>query len=181
MTSSLCIVEQIALYLGPPWKINRTGEPCHWRFEITDGTGRTLIFYDNYTLNGKFRVSGHFPALFTSPHRDDYKTIGVGISRPPKDIAADVARRLIPHYLEAFDRARATHLQEKEAAQNIKLIGQAIIKVTDGRFADQSRSGCTIYFERGKAEIRHNEEVTLELRGLSPEIAVRIAAMVSTR
>ena len=35
-------VEQIALYLGKPWKYSRLGEPSNWRFEIIDGCGRGL-------------------------------------------------------------------------------------------------------------------------------------------
>ena len=181
MTSTLCIVEQVALYLGPPWKFDRTGEPSNWRYEITDGGGRALVFSHCYSSTGKFQISGAFPRSRTSPHRDDYKTIGVSITRPPRDIAADVSRRLIPHYLEAFDRAAANHQQEREWEQQIELIGQAIIKVTGGRFADTSRSSRRIYFDHGTAEIWTGERITLELSNLSPEMAIKIAAQVSAK
>ena len=181
MTSTLCIVEQVALYLGPPWKFDRTGEPSNWRYEITDGGGRALVFSHCYSSTGKFQISGAFPRSRTSPHRDDYKTIGVSITRPPRDIAADVSRRLIPHYLEAFDRAAANHQQQREREQQIELIGQAIIKVTGGRFADTSRSSRRIYFDHGTAEIWTGERITLELSNLSPEMAIKIAAQISAK
>ena len=181
MTSTLCIVEQVALYLGPPWKFDRTGEPSNWRYEITDGGGRALVFSHCYSSTGKFQISGAFPRSRTSPHRDDYKTIGVSITRPPRDIAADVSRRLIPHYLEAYDRAKANHQQQHEQEQALELIGQAIIKVTGGRFADTSRSSRTVYFDHGTAEIWTDERITLELSNLSPEMAIKIAAQVSAK
>lgn len=181
MSSTLAIVEQVALYLGPPWKFNRTGEPSDWRFEITDGSGRGLVFAKCYSSKGKFQVGGTFPRDRTAPYRDDHKTIGVSISRPPRDIAADVSRRLIPHYLEAYDRAKANHQQQSDQDQQIELIGQAIIKVTGGRFTDRSRSSRTVYFDHGKAEISTDARIRLELSSLSPEMAIRLAALVSDK
>ena len=95
-------IEEIALYLGKPWKFSRLGEPSKWRFEIIDGCGRGLYF----TLYGdKFKIGGMFPRQKSSPWRDDYKEIGASVERPAKDIAADIMRRLMPHYLKSYESA----------------------------------------------------------------------------
>ncbi len=60
-------VEEIALYLGKPWKFSRLGEESLWRFEIIDGFGRGLYF----RLDGdKFKIGGSFPRHKTSPWRE---------------------------------------------------------------------------------------------------------------
>ena len=106
MSNPRAKVEEITLYLGKPWKFNRLCEPSDWRFEIIDGSGRVLFF----RVDGqKFKVGGHFPRGKTSPWREDHKLIGVSVARSAKDIAVDISRRLIPHYLEAYDRPYRFH------------------------------------------------------------------------
>ena len=72
MTNPQAKVEEIALYLGKPWKFSRLGEASNWRYEIIDGGGRGLYF----RLDGdKFKIGGVFPRYKTSAWRDEYKVI----------------------------------------------------------------------------------------------------------
>ncbi len=181
MLKHAATIEQIALYLGAPWKVNRTGEPSSWRAEIIDGTGRALVFWLD-TNKAKFNIGGAFPRNIAVAYRDDHKTIGVSVTRPPKDIAADISRRLLPHYLEAFDKAKIRFQEQQEKEQAIDLIAESLVKVSGGHISQHSSQGQrTVYFTKGQAEIYgHSQEVTLTLHSLSVELAIKIAALVCT-
>jgi hypothetical protein len=92
-----------------------------------------------------------------------------------------VSRRLLPHYLAAFERAAQRHREEQAAAESRELVQQALVKVTGGRVASHGqRSGRgAVFFEGGKAEVWSFGRVDLELRDLTPERAIQIAALAS--
>lgn len=177
MSSALSKVEQVALYLGQPWKFNRLRQPSNYWFEIIDGSGRGLHFRAD---RRKFSISGIFPPGMMSGYRNDYKTIGVSITRPAKDIATDIIRRFLPHYLHAYDNALIRYAQEKETQQRLSYIAQSLATVTGGRIAEHGRGARTVYFEHAIAEISRDERVTLDLRNLSIEQAIRIAAILQS-
>lgn len=180
MSNHIAIIEQVALYLGAPWKLNKLGEGSDQRWEIIDGSGRSLIIrLDNQKK--QFRVSGQFPRTKTSAYRQNHKVIGVGLTRLSKDIAADIARRLLPHYLEAFETAKTCHTEQVEQEQCIQYIAKSLEQVTGGRISSHS---CdrekTVYFTNGEALIfAYSNEVRLTFRSLSPELAIKITALVS--
>jgi hypothetical protein len=173
------VVQQVALHLGPPWKFNHLRRPSDWRFEIIDGRGRSLVFCHR---QGRFNVGGSFLRDRTSPHKGDFKSIGVSPARPPKDIAADVKRRLLPHYLEAFERATRRREEELAAARRLDWIARALMKVTGGhKAAYEHRAARAVHFEKGTARVWVSGSVELELRGLSPEEAVQILAFARSK
>ena len=98
--------------------------------------------------------------------------------RPGKDIAADISRRLLPHYLKAYERAIEQCNEEKAQEERLWLIVQAIKKVSRGWFNDHNRSNRTVYFENGEAQIRYAEKVDLKLYDLSVEQAIRVASIL---
>jgi len=169
-------IEQIALYLGKPWKVNRLRELSNWSMEIIDGAGRGLHFRVD---SQKFSISGLFPRCKTSTCHEDYTTIGVSITHPAKDIAADIMRRLMPHYLGAYDKAVIRYAQEQERQQRLTHIAQSLATVTGGRISEHGRGVRTVYFEHATAEIRSDETITMDLHRLSIEQAIRIAAIMS--
>ena len=175
MTNPCAKVEEIALYLGKPWKFSRLGDVSNWRFDIIDGCGRGLYF----RLDGdKFKIGGVFPRHKSSPWRDNYKDIGVSINRPAKDIATDIMRRLMPHYLKSYEAALLRYEQEQEQENHLALIAQSIVKVTGGRISDHSRARKTVYFENGEAEIWSSGDMTLNLNRLSVEQAIQIVSIL---
>lgn len=168
-------VEEIALYLGKPWKFSRLGEESLWRFEIIDGYGRGLYF----RLDGnKFKIGGMFPRQKCSAWWDDYKDIGVSVERSAKDIAADIMRRLIPHYLKSYDAALLRYKDEKEKETRLNLIAQSIVQVTGGRVPDHSRARKTVYFDKGTAEIWSSGDINLNLQRLSIEQVIRVVSIL---
>lgn len=180
MHNHIATIEQVALYLGAPWKLNRLEESSDWRWEIIDGSGRGFfIRLDNQKK--QFRISGQYPRPITSAYRQGQKTIGVGLTRPPKDIAADITRRLLPDYLKAFEGAKTRHAKECEQAQHIQLIAKSLEQVTGGRISSHSGDRQkNVYFTKGEAEIyAYSSDVKLTLHSLPPELAIKIAALVS--
>ena len=165
-------IEQIAFYLGSPWKVNRLREPCNWLYEIIDGKGRCLYFHFD---GNKYVISGKFPRDRTQPpYHADYKSIGLSIGRPAKQIAADIKRRLIPYYLASYERA-ANYYQEGQAKQEqLNHIALLLSRTSGGRVAENSRAARTIYFEHGTANLWSDETITLDLSRISVEQAIRI-------
>ena len=181
MPNHQAIVEQVALYLGNPWKFDRRDEPSSWRYDIIDGSGRGLYFWLE-TGKTKYKISGHFPNNKTSRYSVNHKSIGVSFTRPPKDIAADIARRLLPHYFHAFEKAKIRFCEEREQEQEIELIAHSLVQVTGGYIAQHYGCGQkTVYFNNGEAQIYgYSREVNLKLSNLTAEQAIKIAALVST-
>lgn len=168
-------IEEIALYLGKPWKFSRLGEPSNWRFEIIDGCGRGLYFR---LEKKRFKISGMFPRQKCRAWHEDYKDIGVSAERSAKDIASDINRRLIPHYLKAYDAALLRYNEERRKTEHLNLIAQSIVTVTQGRIADHSRARRTVYFEKGTAEIWSSGDINLNLNRLPIEKVIQILAML---
>lgn len=175
MSSERAIIEQIAFYLGRPWKFNAR-EMSTWQYQIIDGAGKCLYFRME---NNRFRISGSFPPNRTSPYHRDHLTITVSMQRNPKDIAADISRRLIPHYCKAFDNAAEQFKIEKDQEKQNFYIATLIKKVSNGRYIDHDKRNPTIYFNKGQAKIAYNETIDLRLHGLSAEQAIKILAIVA--
>lgn len=173
MTGPRAKVEEIALYLGAPWKFNRLGAPSDWRFEIIDGAGRGLFFRLD---KDKFRISGAFPRNRTSLYHTQIPRIGVSHSRPAKAIAADIQRRLIPAYLKSYAAAAEKYQAEQEQERQLDIIAEMIRKASNGRCINERNSDRRIYFDKGEARFWNDQKIHLTLRDLSVEQAVKILA-----
>ncbi len=167
-------IEEIALYMGKPWKFSRL-EPSNWRFEIIDGMGRGFILRPE---KDRLKICGMFPRHKCTACSADYKTIGVSIKRHSKDIAAEIQRRLLPDYLKSYEAALLRYTQEQEKNEHLRLIAHTIAHVAHGRIAEQSRAHKTVYFEHGEAQIWSGGEVTLHLKRLSVTQALRIIGLL---
>lgn len=175
MASPALHIEQIALYLGRPWKVNRLREPSSWSHEIIDGTGRGLHF----RVDGeRFIISGLFPRNKTSHINGAYRSIGVSIKRPAKAIAADIMRRLLPCYVEFYAKAVKHYSQEQEKQTRLSHIATLLARRTGGRVADNSCAARTVYFTHGTAELWSDETITLALSRVSVEQAIQIAEVL---
>ncbi len=168
-------VEEIALYLGKPWKYSRLGEPSNWRYEIIDGCGRGLYFR---LEKERFKIGGLFPRKKCIAYHDDYKEISVNLHRNSKCIAADISRRLLPAYLKAYETALLRCNEERAKAEHLHLIARAITQVTQGRISDHSRVRKTVYFDKGTAEIWSSGDINLELNRLSITQVIRIVSLL---
>jgi len=171
------LIQQVALYLGKPWKFNRRAETAYNRYEIIDGGGRALVLVKDYR-KPRFSVYGRFPHTITSAYLRDYKSISFAASRAPKAIAADISRRFLPHYVAAFAEARQMLLQEQAEDEERTQIARLLAQVSKGRegcHSSNSRSR-TVYFSDGAAEVISAQRVDLKLSSLSADEAIRILA-----
>jgi len=168
-------IEEIALYMGKPWKFSRL-EPSNWRFEIIDGMGRGFILRPE---KDRLKICGMFPRHKCTPYSADYQTIGVSMARPSKDIAAEIKRRLLPDYLKSYDAALLRRAEEEQKNEHLNLIAQSIAQVSKGRIADQGRSSGTVYFEHGEAQIWLSGDITLNLKRLSVTQVLRIIGVLN--
>ena len=161
--------------MDKPWKFNRLGELSPWRFKIIDGHGRAICLRVD---KNRFQIHGIFLNGRALVWNKNYKTIGVSIARPAKDIAADIKRRLLPHYLEAFEEAIARYQEEQAKEDNLNYIAASLQKVTGGRIADHGRSSRTVFFDNGAAEIWSTDEIEMTFHRLIPEEAIRLVGFL---
>jgi hypothetical protein len=166
------IVQKVALYLGPPWRFKHRYQ-SDWRFEVIGERGQKLIFLKD---KDRFRILGAPPKGARHYHCAGYNPIGVNARRPPKDIAADITRRLLPGYFKAFENSLQRHKAEQAKEQTLEHIIRAFCKVTGGRKGYGGRSGRAVYFEDGEADFWGDKRIDLKLRDLTPEQAIKIAA-----
>lgn len=169
--------ELIALHLGRPWKFNALDEPSDHCFELIDGEGRSLFFRKEYGSAKKYRIHGTFKAAKTGRHSRKCPSIGVSYERDAKAIARDVARRLLPEYLIAFDNAVLDYHDAQAREAKKELVKQALLKVTGGYCV--AHRGDSVFFKDGEARCIGGVRVDLELKDLTPDQAIRIAAMVT--
>lgn len=168
-------MEEIALYLGKPWKYSRL-EPSNWRFEIIDGMGRGFILRPD---KGRLKISGMFPRHKCTVYSSDYQTIGVSMARHSKGIAAEIKRRLLPDYLKSYETALLRYAEERQKDEHLRLLAESILKVSQGRIAGQNRAQKTVYFEHGEAQIWLSGDITLNLKRLSVTQASRIIGVLN--
>lgn len=168
-------IEEIAFYMGKPWKYSRL-EPSNWRFEIIDGSGRGFVLRPE---KDRLKICGMFPCHKCTPYSADYQTIGVSMNRRSKDIAAEIKRRLLPHYLKSYETALLRRADEEQKDQHLCLIAESILKVSHGRIAEQNRAQKTVYFEHGEAQIWSSGDITLNLKRLSVTQALRIIGVLN--
>ena len=168
-------IEEIALYLGRPWKYSRLGEPSDWRFEVIDGYGRSLCFR---LEKERLKIIGLFPPDRCIAYRDDYKEISVNIRRSAKDIAKDISRRLLPDYLKSYESALLRYKQEQKRNEHLDLIAHSIMQVTQGKILDYSRASRTVCFDKGTVEIWSSGDINLNIRCLSVTQAMQIISLL---
>lgn len=175
MNDYQALFEQVALYLGAPWKYNHLTENSFNRYEVIDGSGRELFFVKDWK-HPRFKLHGKFPCRYCLT----CKAIGFSAERPPKDIAADIMRRFMPRYLIAYEKALIEFTRRRNEEKRINEIALCVAKVTqgsvDGHFKGSAQRH--VYFSSGKAEIYGlSDSIALTLNNLSPEAAIKIAAL----
>lgn len=177
MNDYRALVQEVALYLGQPWKYNflkYQGER-EWRAEIIDGTGRGLFF--SYDEKGRFEISGQFPRDRT--RYGSREKIGVSTHRTAKSIAQDIERRLLPDYLAAYEEARKRYLEEQKKEQQARFRVQSVATALNGTPGkDHYNSFDCVNFEGGTAVFNYRGSVDLNMRNLTIEEAVQVASVL---
>lgn len=172
------IIEQVALYLGRPWKFNHLEQESCWQRQIVDGQGRALIISRQYNSE-RFKISGKFDRLFTEPLHSDYNSIGISFTRHPKVIAADIQRRLLPNYLEAYNHARQRYIETQAKLERINNVTHLLSKASNGRIISDGAIQKRICFTNGEMTLYgYSEEISLSLHSLSVEDVIKMLAVL---
>ena len=176
MREHQAIIEQVALYLGRPWKFNHLEQESSWQRQIIDGQGRALIFSHQYNSE-RFKISGKFDRRFTEPLHSDYHSIGVSFTRHPKAIAADIQRRLLPNYLKAYDQARQRYIDNQSKIERINHMAHLLSKASNGCIISDGATQKRICFTNGEMTFYgSSEELSLSLHSLSVEDVLKVLA-----
>ena len=88
---------EVLKYL-PGWKLDPSYRHHTWCSGLIDGAGHGLHF-NAVRTKGRLYIGGRFKDEYR-PDRCEHIT--VARNRPPEKIAADIQRRLLPWYLEAY-------------------------------------------------------------------------------
>jgi hypothetical protein len=95
----------------PGWQLDPANRDNTWYSAIMDGTGRG-IYFNAVRMRGRLYLSGRFNDNCRPEHCEH---ISVSRNRPARAIAADIQRRFLPWYLEAF-AAQEVAIKAEEAA-----------------------------------------------------------------
>lgn len=159
--------------MGKPWKFNEL-KSRDWIFQIIDGTGRGLYLAPR---QGKFVISGIYKKGKASFRPYSSPTINCSISRPAKDIAADIERRFFPDYEVSYQEALERFQEKKTQDQKLDLIAQAFIKVTGGSLLQHHRSCRAVHTDNAVIEIWSEDSITVEIRNMNVDEAITLAAV----
>jgi hypothetical protein len=131
----------------------------------------------------RLAISGVFPR---GAHGEDYGpsgygneqrlTIHVGTERPPKAIAAEITRRLLPTYLKQYATALERKAADEQARATADALAERLASILGEPVSDSHRNG-----ERGvrlyrgdwygDVTVGHGGSVTIDLRSLPAGIA----------
>ena len=109
--------------------------------------------------------------------RQDNPHVGVGISRGGQALAGEITRRLLPGYRAVYDKTLA--FQAEQAADRLRM--RALVHRIAYAFPgmDVVRDA-TVYPGNGYFRVNDGgRSVTVELRAVSPELAVRVARLLA--
>jgi hypothetical protein len=157
----------------PDWRLDPAYGKDTWRAVLIDGTGKGI--HVNATREkGRLCLSGIWPV--DSEHQQhrpkECKRITIARDRPPEKIAADIQRRFLPWYVNAYteqveevNRQNARRKQQQEvAAELAALLGQTAWRA--------DRDPNEIFAHGLTVQVHHGgEDVSIELRYTNIKVA----------
>jgi hypothetical protein len=173
----------------------RTGQP--WRPSEGDDYGRhfaavelatdpecRITFNDTWS-KGKLAVRGRYPrhaGTHYPDQREQAPTINIGAGKSPEQVAADVARRLLPAYLKSYAAGRQRLQESKDydarraalAADLAARCGEQAPSHTPHRFSTYRGEGAYVR----SCEAWADDTCTIELNHVAADLARRIIALV---
>lgn len=202
ITDSRPIFRQIIAALGPGWTAHADGNPS----EPDSNYNKTHMIAQNGVLklslyapdgwpkkdNELYRISGIYARYSDNScaHRpSDYYSINISRKKTPAQIAREVHRRLLPAYApkahEIAEKVQLFTLKEDRQKATEEMIAAALNAPLDemntGKRGDRRVRIATYYHSSlpyGKAAVRFNGSVSMELINLDAETAIEIAQIV---
>ena len=163
--------------------ISKEYPDCNWHLIREDGL-RLFIARPGWRAKGKYTISashdqhnGQFVTVYANGSKLDSPSIGVSETKTPQQIAADIARRLIPDataYFEAYKIQfakwdEATNAQAKSYRTICKMFG--LTPDESPRHGNRPRG----YFTAGSFYVNAGGSVEFSLYSLEPDKAAKLA------
>lgn len=159
-----------------------------WLVELV-GPYPECIYISNDSKKGRVQVKGSYAVEGVNwynhaPYQEDMPSITCAFSRGALAIAKDVNRRLLPPYREFIDKVHKRYLAYKKSIEDKQAVmlklsnafGGKVYgsednpRVDFGRYGDNKPSGTAKHYYEG--------HLTLELRDLTPQTAVKVAEVL---
>lgn len=158
------------------------------RFDDT-GTFGLMLNFDGWRMEGKLRVSGLQPRYRTGQTATGgQSSIQCTYGRGTAAAAKDIQRRFLPDYLDAHRKALATIAETHSKWDTLNNAARALAKALgvsddaiDHRDVYQPRVLIPCKARLASGEMRVTDggrEVTVELRWVPVELALRVAAVI---
>lgn len=185
------LAREIAPALGDGWTVDDDREPYDWAAFINGPNGATVrIGVDRYGSpeSGKVECYAFLPNGSRDVLRYDENgrhVINVSESRGAAVIAREIARRLLPAYLEQLADVNGRIARQNAAAtlraETIESLARDFkgSVASNGHKPNEARFGHGSRDYYGSVEIRHDSKsVDLEIHGLPVDLARKIAAIL---
>ena len=155
---------------------------------------RVTICYDA-SAGGRYRLRGIYPSDGGTPggpryygvtrfDEDPKDTITVSAKRGPPIAARDIARRLLPRYLELYEKCRERACELENARKRIHKRAEGLAEACGGRIREDAPGELVVYESFSSSgpgvaiKIHAEEDIDIELRRVPYSLAVRIARLV---
>lgn len=142
------LVQQVCQHLPGRWRYDKASNERSDRWVRLLGAveGLALLFrcdfYSNTRGKGRVAISGDYPpdAYRQGLLRDAPKAITVALSRGPEKIAAEVQRRVLPDYLDRFEKVKNQVDAQHKLAETNRAAARHIAKALHDDFRDSGSS-----------------------------------------
>ncbi len=167
--------------LLPGWSLDwdPVDRPRYALFTNTEGAG-LYVELDRRKNPARLVVTGrYYPPFYPRP--ENRVRITVSSARPIADIAADVQRRFVPRYLEAYSQVRERQRLAEEAERHEAAILAELAAILDERVSDDEvirySNGRTGHYVYVRVEVARNR-VKINLSGLPVATAREICRLL---
>lgn len=194
--------EQLATSLEPlldGWRVDlgtdAAGERYDWVDLVRGDGARVRLTVGGFRAEGRVTLRGCWPRYRNGNGYSGGKShaITCDASRPPAAIAREIARRLLPAYLPAYEEARRWVAEHEEHADEAHAVAARIAAVVGGELAEsKSRPGEQVRIRREPRAVYRLHvspaydgvdglkptRVSFEVHDLDPETAAQVLALI---
>lgn len=179
------LAAEVCTHLGTTWKPIATD--LEHLAKIGNDQGHVILICTTWNGPGRLNISGQYPrgkgndcyGRSSIPYGQALPSISVAQTKAAKLIAGDITRRLLPEYVEVFDKATARKSQhdayERGQGAVLELI-KPYARVNPEKFTFDTYSSEGGYINNGQAYDGH---VNMDLRSVPIEKAIAILKLMN--
>lgn len=172
------LAEEIAKELGENWHrstkfdADDSADVNPWRMRLENGQNRfpvqndEALFLSTTWANkaGQLHIGGWYPEYInhnTAQRVGHAPSINVSISKTPKQIAADIKRRLLPEYRTLLAKVLEEHRKDAEFKTGTEKLKAEVAKVIGGTV----REGSEVIYGGGNFDVQVSSPTSLRFVG----------------